>query len=251
MYFRNILNQIYNLRKKIGRYLGLKKPIFNNTKFGFLHIGKTSGVSLLDFFKKQNDQNNKNIPTWFSHEWKLRDIIKYYSGIKISLILRDPIERIISGFYSLQNRKGSVWKSEEALCHSFFTEAEDYLKALIQENNTLEKNKAEYVTVTNRHIKRGYEYYFESVEFINENKEKFFYIGSFKNIRNSVQGIMQNPPNFDQIFDRDYKHLHKLKYNFKSSDMDDEFKKKLQDYFKKEYEIYNHLIEISNEINKR
>ena len=53
------------------------------------------------------------------------------------------------------------------------------------------------------------------------------------------------------IFDRDYKHLHKLNYNFKSSDIDEEFKKKLQDYFKKEYEIYNHLIEISKKINKR
>ena len=86
MYFRNILNQIYNLKKKITQYLSLKKPRFNNRKFGFLHIGKTSGVSLLEFFTKLNNQKNKHVPTWFSHEWKLRDIIKYHPNIKISLI---------------------------------------------------------------------------------------------------------------------------------------------------------------------
>ena len=251
MYFRNILNQIYNFKKKIGQYLALKKPRFNNHKFGFLHIGKTSGVSLLKFFTKLDDQNNQNVPTWFSHEWKLRDIIKYHPNIKISLILRDPVERIISGFYSLQNRKGAVWNYDEALCHSFFTDVEDYFRALVQENNILEKNKAEYVTVTNRHIRRGYKFYFENVEFIDKNIDKFYYLGSLNNIQNSIEGIMQHPSNFDKLFKSDYKHLHKLKYAFKLGEIEKEFRDKIQDYFKSEYEIYNYLIKNSEKINKK
>ena len=250
MYFRNILIQILSLKKIIGQYLALKKPKFNNRKFGFLHIGKTSGVSLLSFFTKLNDQNNKNVPTWFPHEWKLRDIIKYHPNIKISLILRDPVERIISGFYSLQDRKGAVWKYDEALCHSFFIDVEDYLRALVQEDNILEKNKAEYVTVTNRHIRRGYKFYFESVEFINKNIDKFYYIGSLNEMEKSVEGIMQHPPNFDQLFARDYRHLHKLKYSIRLSEMKKEFREKINNYFKLEYEIYNHLNKISKKINK-
>ena len=251
MYFRNILIQILNLKKKIGEYLALKKPKFNNRKFGFLHIGKTSGVSLLNFFTKLNDQNNKNVPTWFSHEWKLKDIIKYHPNIKISLILRDPVERIVSGFYSLQHRKGAVWIYDEALCHSFFTEVEDYLRALVDENNILEKNKAEYVTVTNRHIRRGYKFYFENNELIDKNIDKFYYLGSLNDIKNSIEGIMQHPKNFDQLFVRDYKHLHKLNYSFRLSEMEKEVMEKIYEYFKSEYEIYNHLIKISKKINKK
>ena len=86
-----------------------------------MHIGKTSGMSLLSFFTILNDKNLNEVPLWFGHEWRLKDIIKYHPGIKVSFMLRDPIERIISGFYSLQNRKGSVWKYDEALCHLFFS----------------------------------------------------------------------------------------------------------------------------------
>ena len=73
-----------------------------------MHIGKTSGTSLLNFFKIGLEKNIQ-VPMWFSHEWRLRDIIKFYPKIKISIILRDPLERIISGF-TLANKK---WESLE------------------------------------------------------------------------------------------------------------------------------------------
>ena len=59
----------------------------------------------------------------------------------------------------MQIRNGKVWRPNEAVCHSFFTNVDDYLRAITQDQNIFEKNKAEYLTVTNRHINRGYEFY--------------------------------------------------------------------------------------------
>ena len=245
---KTVLNKIYNLKKYIGWYLGLKDPKFSNKKYGFLHIGKKSGTSLLNFFKILDSEKNIQVPMWFSHEWRLRDIIKFYPKIKISIILRDPLERIISGFYSLQIRNGKVWRPNEAVCHSFFTNVDDYLRAITQDQNIFEKNKAEYLTVTNRHINRGYEFYFESIDFIQKNISKFYYVGNIDQMKDSTNNILQKPNNFEDLFQNNYKHLRK--FDYPNINIDVNLKEKVQKYFKKEYEIYNFFLKNLKRINK-
>lgn len=244
---RNLLNRLHKLIKYLKSYVGRKPPKFSHKKKGFLHIGKTSGSSLLGLFTELDQKDSYRVPMWFGHDWKLRHIIKYYPNIKISIILRDPIKRAFSGFYSVLNRKPEDWENNEAICFSYFSNANEYFQSCLMPTDNLKRRLADYVTKNIRHIKRGYEYYFEDVDFLKKNLDRFYFIGDFDDLRNSTRKIIDEINDFDEKFDNFF--LHKRKNVFRDKVDENIDTKKLQKYFAKEYEIFNFLNDKKSEIN--
>jgi len=99
------------------------KHKFGSKEFGFLHVAKTGGSSLDEFFRLLDEQG-KPTPTVFSHMWTAEQVFIKHKNIQLAIILRDPLIRIISGFNS-RLRMGRPlrnlnWTTDEAIAFCTF-----------------------------------------------------------------------------------------------------------------------------------
>lgn len=127
----------------------------------YLHIGKTGGTSFLATARALAETQPERAPIFFSHDWTVPRIREALPDARISLVIRDPLERIISGFMS-RERAGrptydSPWSTDEAITFMFFENVSAFLKALISPTPR-EAAAAEFASRSIAHIRRGYRY---------------------------------------------------------------------------------------------
>ena len=156
----------------------LRKPQFiksGNFNYAFLHVGKTGGSGIAKLSRTLIDSGYRP-PIKFNHAWKMREIIRVYPKLRLAVVLRDPLERIVSGFNS-RLRQGLPyrripWRKGEEKAFSFFPNVCDFLRSLISED---EKSKSAAMFAINNisHLRRGYVYHFHSVDFIRKSTPIF------------------------------------------------------------------------------
>ena len=71
----------------------------HNPGLGFLHIPKTGGSGIRALGRNAVERGLP-FPSGFSHGWTLEEIRRRFPQMKLAFILRDPLERAISGFNS-------------------------------------------------------------------------------------------------------------------------------------------------------
>jgi len=139
----------------------------------FLHIGKTGGTSIkyaLNYSSHGDKEkkikkpfSNKNyIIFCHRHDYKLRDILK---GEKYFFVVRDPIDRFISGFYE-RKRKGQPlgyqeWTQEESEAFYNF-KTPNQLAVSISHNDKEVRKKAVKAMNNIKHVKTSYWDWFEN-----------------------------------------------------------------------------------------
>ena len=93
----------------------------NKQAVHFLHIGKTGGSAIKHAINKNCPDSEYEIH-FYRHAVKLRDIPK---GEKFVFILRDPVTRFVSGFYSRQRqgkpRYNIPWRPKEKTAFETFS----------------------------------------------------------------------------------------------------------------------------------
>lgn len=226
-------------------------------RYGFLHIPKTGGTSFVDFLAKI-DHMISSRPVLFFHSWNLPLIVSYIPEIRVSFAIRDPIERLISGFQSRlrsgQPRYNQPWRPYEAAAFSLFPNVRDLLDGLLKddERSISASNFAVSHIIA---IAWNYEHYFHSAEEVVRCRENIHIIGeteemsSFhKKICSSTITISGQDISHEDIFQH-YEIKHKSEITSKQiiSEYSEGDMNALRSRLQKEYEIYDRLKKISRE----
>ena len=133
----------------------------------YLHIGKTGGTTFRAAAERVASSEPFRVPLIFHHDWTVPKIRAAFPGIKISFVLRDPLERIVSGFMS-RLRQGrptyqSPWTVEEATAFLYFRDARSYLDAILSEGE-YEMSAVDFATRSIAHIRRGYRFHIPNTD---------------------------------------------------------------------------------------
>jgi len=130
-----------------------------------LHIGKTGG-SFLRSILRHNEGRGRADLRLLPHQGNAKSSAKRHGADRrLALVIRDPEERFLSGFYS-RLRQGRPtydfpWSAEEAAAYSWFAEADDLARALDGPDERM-KSAARFAMASIEHLSLNYAYYFES-----------------------------------------------------------------------------------------
>ena len=139
-----------------------------NPQLGFLHIPKTGGSGISSLGKKAVERHQP-FPCSFPHGWRFAEIRKAFPDMRIAFILRDPLERMISGFNS-RLRQGrptynKLWSPGEAAAFALFPSVKHYLDALISQDE-YHRSACAYAQRQIQHLRWNYSFYFRSPELV-------------------------------------------------------------------------------------
>ena len=241
--------------ENISQFLGRHSKL--NSKYAFLHIPKTGGSSYFDFISK-NKNAYESFPTPLFHTWTIRLAFQYFGDVKIICFLRDPLERIVSGFQSRSKMglpKYSVpWSAEEAAAFALFPTVIDFLNALKGSDG---RSIAATTFAMNNilAVKWNYKYYFESEEYLEALSDSLI-VYELKDAQAAMRDLVEkevikkvdeNEHNFDMM---SFPTSHKS--SVKSSSFLDDFSpaeiEAMRARISDEYLIYNRLSEICHQL---
>lgn len=169
-YFRN--------RRKLSKVRNRIRKGFSS-EYGFLHIPKTGGTSMVALGNKLvND--GYSFPVNFGHSWNIEEIHDNFPKMKIAVMLRDPLERIISGFNS-RLRQGrpsynAVWTPQEAAAFAILPSAKHLLDAILHEDD-YSISAVAYAFKHILHLKWNYCYYFKNTDVLKNHISMIHLIG--------------------------------------------------------------------------
>jgi hypothetical protein len=174
----SIKNTLFNLYLKITK----------KEKAHFLHIGKTGGTAIKHAINTHLSTQKYAI-LLHGHETKLSDIPK---GEKVFFILRDPVNRFISGFYSRQ-RQGQPryfypWSESEKIAFERFKRPNDLASAIFSEDEMTRRN-AENAMSAIQHVKDSYWSWFDNEEYLRERLQDIIFVGHQENLSQSFENL--------------------------------------------------------------
>ncbi len=157
-----------------------------------MHIPKTGGSGIRDLSLKLVERGQP-FPCCFPHGWTLAAIAKRYPRMRVTLILRDPLERTISGFNS-RLRQGrptykSLWKPAEAIAFAHFPDVRRYLDALLADDDW-SLSACAYANRHVRHLHWNYRYYFRNPEAVRANADRIALVGHIEQADAFVDALL-------------------------------------------------------------
>jgi hypothetical protein len=164
----------------------------HNSGLGFLHIPKTGGSGIRELGRKAV-RAGLPFPVGFSHGWTLAEIRRRFPQMRLAFILRDPLERAISGFNS-RLRQGrptykSLWKPAEAAAFAHFPEVERWLDALLADDD-LSLSACAYARRHVTHLRWNYRYYFKNPEAVAEHADHLVLIGRIERTDDFIEALL-------------------------------------------------------------
>lgn len=202
----------------------------------YLHVGKTGGTSFLRKARALVEVQPGRVPVLFPHEWTVTRIRECLPGATVSLIIRDPLERAVSGFIS-RERAGrptynSPWKHEEATAFLFFKSVHQYLDAILSGSHR-DAAAADFASRSIDHIRRGYKYH------VDDSTDIASWVG--------VIGRLESVGQFTSMLLGDDGHVEHLHRNPVSTGSvlgryTPEELARLRGYFQEEYEVFDALV---------
>ncbi len=234
---RKIVSLIKHRAKRVLRKMQGKQFVH------VLHIGKTGGSSLKYVLRHYSASSHYEI-CLHSHRVKLSDIPK---GESVILILRDPLSRFVSGFYSRQ-RLGQPkyfvpWSLDEKIAFEHFNTPNELATAL-SSLDAQEKRKAQMAMKSIKHVKSSYWNWFESEEYFKSRLSDIFFIAFQESLTEDFE-ILKSRLGLPQSAElpRDEAQAHKNPTNLNRT-LDDTSIANLRNWYKDEFEFINLCQEI-------
>ena len=240
-----------DILKSVPRNLqaDLSKQISNgaNPEFAFLHVGKTAGTSirkLITGLRKSGYQ----APLYLSHGWD-EDSLSLLKDTRLHIVLRDPIERAVSGFNSRLRRGRPAyeipWTQSEAAVFSYFRNAQSFLNGILSED-PVDAGMAEFAMTQVRHIRRGYNFYLGASEDTVLMPEQFGIIGRFEALGDFAERISRvagAPPGYGL---QQLKSSHAANQSISNpvAGYNSGDQARLRSYFETEYVLYNRIVNL-------
>jgi hypothetical protein len=141
-----------------------------------LHIGKTGGTAMKDVFKSLDPEAGRFQIVTHRHMKRLTGIPR---GEKVFFVVRDPVERFVSGFNS-RLRQGkpryfTAWTPAEEIAFGWFQTADSLGRALSSED-VEERAHAYTAMISIRHVRDSYWDWFRSWEYLESRRKDLLLI---------------------------------------------------------------------------
>lgn len=148
-------------------------------RFGLLHIPKTGGTSLRAALDKAQAQGVP-VPLVFPHNLSVALAVRAFPDTRHVFLLRDPLERAISGFQS-RLRSGRPqfdipWTAEEAAAFAHFPSVEHWLDAMLRDDD-FSYSAVRFAGRAVKHLGWNYVHFFGDAEQVAQRAGRFALIG--------------------------------------------------------------------------
>jgi len=212
----------------------------------FLHIGKTCGTAVKNAL--EHARSSKFIIKHYGHKFYQRDVPQ---GDKVIFIIRDPVSRYVSSFYSRQRmgkpRYHIPWIDEEEFAFTRFGTPNELAVALTSDDR--QTNEAAVRAMKGiRHINSTYMKWFDSEEYFHIRKQDILYIGFQESLSTDFNNIVKILGVEKQTsLPSDNKSAHRTpddadKYLSNQAVMN------IRDWYKADYQFYNLCKAMSSQI---
>jgi hypothetical protein len=163
-------------------------------KFGLLHIGKTGGTSAHAVIKANNEMKVGHRVTCFGHKMTLREVAERDLCRRLMFFVREPTALYISAFNSRlrkgQPRRFSDWTAREEIAFSHFNTPNQLAEALSSEDSEM-RERADAAMNGIRHVRKGLHGYLESVELLEQEKDRIYLIGATDSFNDDFQVLRE------------------------------------------------------------
>ena len=151
----------------------------HGAEVGFLHLPKTGGSGIVSLGRKLV-KDGQPFPVCFSHVWSFADVRERYPKMRVTVVVRDPLERVISGFNS-RLRQGRPtynrpWRTAEAAAFAHFPEVERYLDALLADDEW-SLSACAFAHRHVAHLRWNYRFYFRNAEAVRAGADRIALVG--------------------------------------------------------------------------
>ncbi len=209
---------------------------------GFLHIPKTGGSGIDDMMTKIAARGLA-CPVKFDHAWRMQDVLRLYPDISLSFVLRDPIERMASGFVSRlrmgRPRNNKMWSADEAIAFGYFKTPVELFEALTGDDERL-RSAAKFACHGIQHLRFNYRYYFESTKWINKHRRNIGVVGRLEAMDDFLVRFAEYAELEHEICVENYARVH-VNARPVSAELTPRLREALRGVFKREYRVYDYL----------
>ena len=217
------------------------KSLEADIDISFLHIGKTGGNSIKDYWSLYQPQASSRL-TIHPHMVTMADILKDDATAKISFVFRDPTARFISGFNSRlrcgRPKNNGSWRVEEAISFKYFETPQALAHALGGQDERL-YSAAQFAMENISHLRRNYQFYFGSVSKLKKIQSNIAFASDLNNLEQNYTRLFSL---LGDVPDGGWPQLKRLHVSTKESyNLSTDEEAALRNYWAKEYKIYDWL----------
>ena len=213
-----------------------------NFHYGYLHIPKTGGSGVDDLLSSLAQQGTA-CPVKLGHGWKFNKAIRRFPKMSVSFVLRDPVERMVSGFWSRMRmgrpRNNSMWSPAEAIAFTYFHHPRDLFLALIGEDER-DKSAALFALDAIQHLRFNYRYYFKSVKMLEKKRDRIGIVGNIDRMDDFLIRFAEHAGLDPKSVEENYCRAH-VGEPQQPGILDDTELQRVRELLVDEYEIYNYL----------
>jgi hypothetical protein len=230
--------------RRVLRAFRLRPRRRGNKRFGYLHIAKTGGTSTQSLFWRLRDAGLPT-PTMLGHYWTLDDVRLRYPRMRIAFVIRDPLERVVSG-YNMVRRGGAdgsrAWTVAETAILAHLPTTDAFMSAICSADPS-ERVAAQTALTTLDALRLGYVHHFGSCENIDRWDSRIYCVGEMQTIAD-FNSQMFAPLGVDERLIEKYssvQHVAAVPTSKFVNNLSPEELNRARDLLSAEYVIYNHL----------
>lgn len=211
-------------------------------KYALLHIGKTGGTAAKTVLKANNTLGIGEYVAPYKHEVGLARVAEQDMCERLMFFVREPVDRFVSAFNS-RLRKGyprhnSEWNVREEVAFEHFKTPNELAEGLSSDDPEIREVAVGSMLVIG-HLRRGYEFYLGSVELLEQEKDRIFFIGAVEHFEQDF-GLMRQflgvSPELQ--LPTDERGAHRTPDSF-DKNISETGRKNVQNFFRSDYEIYD------------
>ena len=125
-----VLRKIKRSKRTVFELIAKLYHLSGKSTVHFIHVGKTGGTAIKFAFRKRMSFHDKYIVIMHNHRFRMKHLPE---GELCFFVVRDPVSRFVSGFYSRQRMGGknnNPWEKEERRAFSNFSTPQELAMAL-------------------------------------------------------------------------------------------------------------------------
>jgi len=220
-------------------------------KYGSLHIGKTGGTAANAVLKVHNKQGVGQRVALYKHGIGLEAVAEENMCEHLMFFIREPVARYISAFNS-RLRKGyprhqGEWSPREEVAFAHFKTPNELAEAL-SSDDAERRQLAEGGMICIRHLRRAYEHYLGSVELLEREKDRIYFIAQTETFGPDFAMMRKLLGVSDDIeLPTDDYGAHRTPEGFEKT-VSELGRKNVEAYYKTDYEIYNWCVKRREEL---
>jgi hypothetical protein len=227
------------------------RQVTHMDKYGLLHIGKTGGTAANAVLKANNKLGVGEKVELFGHGFGLQDVADENLCERVMFFIREPVSRYISAFNSRLRRgfprHGNEWSRKEEIAFSHFKTPNQLAEALGSPDEET-RGHAEDAMVGIKHVKRAYQHYLGSVELLEQEKNRIYFIAATESFAPDfalMRKLLGVAPDLELPTD-DYG-AHKTPDGFERT-VSEAGRRNVENYYAADFAIYNWCVKRREEL---